>query len=165
MYTWNLCLTPRDSPCGQCRQRREAGWRLRLRCFSGPGTQKIQIKTPSSEHSNRVWEQLDGEFSTHLAQGTVGLFIEELDLIGSRACLFVREAPRNLTKDVRLRFIKEWTMKLFRVNPFNTSALLRSVCLLHQMKGGTGMGSVRQTITSHDNMFGSLKIFNTLYCD
>lgn len=38
---------------------------------------------------------------THLAQGTVGLFIKELDLIGSRTGLFVREAPGNLNKKVK----------------------------------------------------------------
>lgn len=36
--------------------------------------------------------------NTHLAQGTVGLLIKELDLICSRAGLFVREAPGNLKR-------------------------------------------------------------------
>lgn len=37
---------------------------------------------------------------TYLAQGTVGLFIKELDLIGSRTGLFVREAPGNLKRRI-----------------------------------------------------------------
>lgn len=36
----------------------------------------------------------------YLAQGAVGLFIKELDLVRSRAGLFVREAPGNLERKV-----------------------------------------------------------------
>lgn len=38
--------------------------------------------------------------NTNLAQGTVGLFIEEFDLICSRAGLFVRKAPGHLQEEV-----------------------------------------------------------------
>lgn len=36
----------------------------------------------------------------YLAQGAVGLFVKELDLIRSRAGLFVREAPGHLERKV-----------------------------------------------------------------
>lgn len=39
---------------------------------------------------------LNGASNTNLAQGTVGLFVEEFNLICSRAGLFVRKTPRHL---------------------------------------------------------------------
>lgn len=101
-----------DSPCGQCWQRREAQWHLHLHCFSGPGTKQIQnvqftlnIFSPQNDGTlQSKWSLLAGNYdwqlSTDLAQGTVGLLIEEFDLICSRAGLFVRKTPGHLREEV-----------------------------------------------------------------
>lgn len=107
----------RDSPCGRCWQRREAQWRLHLRCFSGPGKGgekgfilgSCSLKRDYNQHSSSQQSNI------YLAQGTVGLFIKKFYLICSRAGLFVRKTPRHLSKEVRWHEIKHISLWHFEM--------------------------------------------------
>ncbi len=62
---------------------------------------KKTARRKTSESSLAVsYELINHASNTDLAQGTVGLLIEEFDLICSRAGLFVRKTPGDLREEV-----------------------------------------------------------------
>lgn len=109
-YLWlNVCFpfhSIRNSPCGRCWQRRVAQWHLHLHCFSEPGKgglhsftlNKVAAASEDILHTKPI--QLIAAI-VYLAQGAIGLFIKEFDLICSRAGLFVGKTPGHLSKKKR----------------------------------------------------------------